>query len=71
MLFQIQTNIDSMLTAVHNTAPAVDAVAETVTETMTENSIQVFEMAKSGGWIMVVLALMLAFAIYLSSVWWC
>ena len=65
MLFQIQTNIDSMLTAVHNTAPAVDAVAETVTETMTENSIQVFEMAKSGGWIMVVLALMLAFAIYL------
>lgn len=61
MLFQIQTNIDSMLSVVPNTAPAVEAV----TETVTENSIQVFEMAKSGGWIMLVLALMLAFAIYL------
>ena len=62
MLFQIQTNIDTMLTTVQqDTVPAVDAVAEAVSE----NSIQLFEMAKSGGWIMIVLALMLAFAIYL------
>jgi biopolymer transport protein ExbB len=51
-----------MLTTVQqDTVPAVDAVAEAVSE----NSIQLFEMAKSGGWIMIVLALMLAFAIYL------
>ena len=62
MLFQIQTNIDTMLTTVQqDTVPAVDAVAEAVSE----NSIQLFEMAKSGGWIMIVLALLLAFAIYL------
>lgn len=63
MLFQIQTNIDTMLTAVQDTVPA--AVADTITETINENSIQLFEMAKSGGWIMGILALMLAFAIYL------
>ena len=63
MLFQIQNQIDPMLTAAQQTVPAV--VADTVAETVTENSIQVFEMAKSGGWIMIVLALMLAFAIYM------
>lgn len=63
MLFQIQTNIDTMLTAVQDTVPA--ALADTITETVNENSIQLFEMAKSGGWIMGILALMLAFAIYL------
>jgi biopolymer transport protein ExbB len=42
-------------------AMAADAVAPVVTE----NSIQLFEMAKMGGGIMIVLALMLAFAIYL------
>ena len=64
MLFQVQTaNIDTMSTAVQDTASS--AVADTVAPMVTENSIQLFEMAKSGGWIMVVLALMLAFAIYL------
>lgn len=64
MLFQVQTaNIDTMSTAVQDTASS--AVADTVAPMVTENSIQLFEMAKSGGWIMIVLALMLAFAIYL------
>ena len=63
MLFQIQTNIDSMSTAVQDTVPTV--VADTIPEVVMENSIQVFELAKSGGWIMIVLALMLAFALYL------
>jgi biopolymer transport protein ExbB len=52
-----------MSTAVQDTASS--AVADTVAPMVTENSIQLFEMAKSGGWIMIVLALMLAFAIYL------
>ncbi|MBR6550532.1 MAG: MotA/TolQ/ExbB proton channel family protein [Paludibacteraceae bacterium] len=52
-----------MLTAAQQAVPV--AVADTVAETVTENSIRVFEMAKSGGWIMIVLAVMLAFAIYL------
>ena len=61
MLFQVQTeNFDVMSTAVQDTAST--AIADAV---VTENSIQLFEMAKSGGWIMVVLAIMLAFAIYL------
>ena len=61
MLFQVQTeNFDAMSTAVQDTVSA--AIADAV---VTENSIQLFEMAKSGGWIMVVLAIMLAFAIYL------
>ena len=61
MLFQVQTeNFDVMSTAVQDTVSA--AIADAV---VTENSIQLFEMAKSGGWIMVVLAIMLAFAIYL------
>ena len=63
MLFQVQTNIDSMSTAVQDTVPAV--VTDTTPEVVMENSIQVFELAKSGGWIMIVLALMLAFALYL------
>ena len=61
MLFQVQTeNFDAMSTAVQDTVSA--AIADAV---VTENSIQLFEMAKSGGWLMVVLAIMLAFAIYL------
>ena len=63
MLFQFQTKIDSMSTAVQDTVPTV--VADTIPEVVMENSIQVFELAKSGGWIMIVLALMLAFALYL------
>ena len=63
MLFQIQNQIDPMLTAAQQAVPV--AVADTVAEIVTENSIRVFEMAKSGGWIMIVLAVMLAFAIYL------
>ena len=61
MLFQVQTNIDTMLTAVQDTVASLETVAQEVPD----NSIQLFEMAKSGGWIMIVLALMLAFAIYL------
>jgi len=52
-----------MSTAVQDTVPAV--VTDTTPEVVMENSIQVFELAKSGGWIMIVLALMLAFALYL------
>ena len=64
MLFQVQTeNFDSVSTAVQDTASAT--VADAVAPVVTENSIQLFEMAKSGGWVMIVLALMLAFAIYL------
>lgn len=63
MLFQVQTNIDSMSKAVQDTVPTV--TTDTIPEMVMENSIQVFELAKSGGWIMIVLALMLAFAIYL------
>lgn len=63
MLFQVQTNIDSMSKAVQDTVPTV--ATDTIPEMVMENSIQVFELAKSGGWIMIVLALMLAFAIYL------
>lgn len=63
MLFQVQTNIDSMSTAVQDTVSTV--AADTMPEMVMENSIQVFELAKSGGWIMIVLAVMLAFAIYL------
>ena len=57
MLFQIQTNMDS-LTAVQDTVVMVE-------ETVTENSINLLTMAEYGGWIMIVLALMLAFGIYL------
>ena len=60
MLFQIQTEINTMMTTVQNTVDTVGTAAA-----VTENSIQVLEMAKLGGWVMLVLALMLAFAIYL------
>lgn len=56
MLFQIQ-NIDStMIAAAQNSAVADGSVQE---------SINLITMAEYGGWIMIVLALMLAFAIYL------
>ena len=57
MLFQIQTDMDTMLTA------AQDTVA--VLEQPIEESMNLFTMAQYGGWIMIVLALLLAFAIYL------
>ena len=60
MLFQIQTEINTMMTTVQNTVDTVETAAA-----VAENSIQVLEMAKLGGWVMLVLALMLAFAIYL------
>ena len=58
MLFQIQTDMDTMLTAAQDTVAVVE-------ETVVENSINLLTMAEYGGWIMIVLALMLAFAIYL------
>ena len=57
MLFQIQTDMDT-LTAVQDTVAMVE-------ETVVENSINLLTMAEYGGWIMIVLALMLAFGIYL------
>ena len=60
MLFQIQ-NIDStMIAATQNTA----AIEESLQAT-TQESINLLTMAEYGGWIMIVLSLMLAFAIYL------
>ena len=59
MLFQIQTDIDTtMVTAVQDSLAVVE-------ETVTENSINLLTMAEYGGWIMIVLAVMLVFAIYL------
>jgi biopolymer transport protein ExbB len=56
MLFQIQ-NIDStMIAAAQNSVAAEDTVQE---------SINLLTMAEYGGWIMIVLSLMLAFAVYL------
>ena len=57
MLFQIQTDMDT-LAAVQDTVAMVE-------ETVVENSINLLTMAEYGGWIMIVLALMLAFGIYL------
>ena len=57
MLFQNQTDMDT-LTAVQDTVAMVE-------ETVVENSINLLTMAEYGGWIMIVLALMLAFGIYL------
>ena len=57
MLFQIQTNMDTMMTAVQDTVA--------VLEQPIEESINLLTMAQYGGWIMIVLALLLAFAIYL------
>ena len=56
MLFQIQ-NIDTMM-AVQDTAMMVE-------ETVVDNGINLLTMAGYGGWIMIVLALMLAFGVYL------
>ena len=59
MLFQIQTDIDTtMSTAVQDTVAIIE-------EPVVENSINLLTMAGYGGWIMIVLALMLAFGIYL------
>ena len=57
MLFQIQTDMDTALTAVQDSLAIVE-------EPMQE-SINLFAMAQYGGWIMIVLALLMAFAIYL------
>ena len=57
MLFQIQTNLDTMMTAIQDTAVVV--------EQPVEESINLFTMAQYGGWIMIVLAILLAFALYL------
>ena len=57
MLFQIQTDLDTMMTAVQDTAMVV--------EQPVEESINLFTMAQYGGWIMIVLAILLAFALYL------
>jgi biopolymer transport protein ExbB len=60
MLFQIQ-NIDStMIAATQNTAALEESLQAT-----TQESINLLTMAEYGGWIMIVLSLMLAFAIYL------
>ncbi len=57
MLFQIQTDMDAAMTAVQ------DSLA--IVEQPVQESINLFTMAQYGGWIMIVLALLLAFAIYL------
>ena len=57
MLFQIQTDLDTMMTAVQDTAMVV--------EQSVEETINLFTMAQYGGWIMIVLAILLAFALYL------
>lgn len=57
MLFQIQTNLDTMMTAIQDTAVVV--------EQPVEESVNLFTMAQYGGWIMIVLAILLAFALYL------
>ena len=57
MLFQIQTNLDTMMTAIQDTAVVV--------EQPVEESINLYTMAQYGGWIMIVLAILLAFALYL------
>ena len=57
MLFQIQTDMDTMMTV------AQDSLA--VMEQPIEESINLFTMAQYGGWIMRVLLLLLAFALYL------
>ena len=57
MLFQIQTDMDPMMTAVQDTMAVV--------EQPVEESMNLFTMAQYGGWIMIVLLLLLAFALYL------
>ncbi len=57
MLFQIQTDMDTMMTAVQDTMAVV--------EQPVEESMNLFTMAQYGGWIMIVLLLLFAFALYL------
>ena len=57
MLFQIQTNVDTSMTAVQDSLAVLDQPVQ--------ESINLFTMAQYGGWIMIVLALLLAFALYL------
>ena len=57
MLCHIQTDLDTMMTAVQDTAMVV--------EQPVEETINLFTMAQYGGWIMIVLAILLAFALYL------
>ena len=55
MLFQIQTNVDTSMTAVQDSLADLDQPVQ--------ESINLFTMAQYGGWIMIVLALLLAFAL--------
>ena len=57
MLFQIQTDMDTAMNAVQD--------ASAMMEQPVQESINLLTMAQYGGWIMIVLALMLAFALYL------
>ena len=57
MLLKIQTDMDTMMTAVQDTMAVV--------EQPVEESMNLFTMAQYGGWIMIVLLLLLAFALYL------
>ena len=57
MLFQIQTNVDTANVAVQDSLMMLDQPVQ--------ESINLFTMAQYGGWIMIVLALLLAFALYL------
>ena len=57
MLFQIQTDMDTMMTVAQDSLTVMDQPIE--------ESINLFTMAQYGGWIMIVLLLLLAFALYL------
>ena len=58
MLFQINNVIDTtIIPAAQDSLPVIDEPIQ--------QSINLFTMAEYGGWIMIVLALLLAFAIYL------
>ena len=57
MLFQIQTNVDTAMVAMQDSLAVLDQPVQ--------ESINLFTMAQYGGWIMIVLALLLAFAVYL------
>lgn len=59
MLFQIQTDINMSMSM------AAPQEMTTGAATSMQESINLFTMAEYGGWIMIVLALMMAFAIYL------
>jgi biopolymer transport protein ExbB len=59
MLFQIQTDINMSMSMAAPQEMTIGAA------TSMQESINLFTMAEYGGWIMIVLALMMAFAIYL------